>query len=68
MEGLKILHKCTSNETSFKEIFMLLMDKLDQPTFQLFITVARMLWFRRNLVVHGGEMLSPVSLMKKAKE
>jgi hypothetical protein len=47
---------------------MLLMDKLDEPTFQLFITVARMLWFRRNLVVHGGEMLSPVSLMKKANE
>jgi hypothetical protein len=44
------------------------MEKLDEATFQLFITVARLLWFRRNQVVHGGEMQSPISLMKQAKE
>jgi ribonuclease HI len=68
IEGPKALHKCTSDDTSFKEIFLLLMEKLDEATFQLFIIVARLLWFRRNQVVHGGEMQSPISVMKQAKE
>jgi hypothetical protein len=44
------------------------MEKLDDNDFQLFTKVARQLWLRRNIVVHGGLLLPPAAVMKQARE
>ena len=46
----------------------MLKDRLDDSTFQLFFSIVRLLWLRRNHVVHGGEMQTPASILKQAKE
>jgi hypothetical protein len=33
--------------------------------FELFVGIAKKIWFRRNLVVHGGEFLHPNICYKK---
>lgn len=54
MECSKKQQKSTSDVTNFAMIFDKLTGILDEDEVQLFGTVARQLWLRRNSVVFGG--------------
>jgi hypothetical protein len=52
----------------FIHIMEKLMERLDVDQMILVATVARQIWFRRNSVVFGGEMVPPVMVMQRAKD
>jgi hypothetical protein len=68
LEGPKVLQKCTSYDIKLQGAFCHAKEKLDDSTFHLFITIARQIWFKRNSVVHRGEMMAPTTVMKQASE
>jgi hypothetical protein len=68
MECNSRIHKCTGDEMDFIHIMAKLMERFDDEQMTLVATVARQIWFRRNSVVFGGEMVSPVLVVRHAKE
>jgi hypothetical protein len=68
MECNPRIHKCTSDEVDFIYIMTQLMERLNDEQMQLVVTVARHIWFRRNSVVFGGDMVSPVVVVQRAKD
>jgi hypothetical protein len=68
MECDKRLHKCTSDEMDFIYVLEKLMDRLDGDQMMLVVTVARQIWFRRNSIVFGGEMVDPGQVVRRAKD
>jgi hypothetical protein len=62
------IQKTTSDEVSFREVVQKMRDRLDGADFLLFATVARQLWFRRNIVVQGGVFQSPTMILRQARE
>jgi hypothetical protein len=67
MECNPRIHKCTSDEVDFIYIMAQLMERLDDEQMCLVATVARQIWFRRNSIVFGGDMVSPVMVVRRAK-
>ncbi|GLT69541.1 hypothetical protein SLA2020_416850 [Shorea laevis] len=45
-----------------------MLSKCDTEEFELFVGIARRIWFRRNFVVHGGEFIHPNSFLQGAIE
>jgi ribonuclease HI len=68
MECNPRIHKCTSDEVDFLYIMEKLMDRFDDDQMQLVVTVARQIWFRRNSIVFGGDMVSPGVVVCRAKD
>ena len=62
------LQKCSSEAIDFVGLLEHLFDILSQEEMQVFVMVARQLWFRRNGVIHEGEMLSPSMVIKQARD
>jgi hypothetical protein len=62
------IQKCTSDEVDFLYIMEKLMERLDVDQMVLVATVARQIWFRRNSVVFGGDMVSPALVLQRAKD
>jgi hypothetical protein len=60
------LQKCATMEVSFANLFMKLADKLDVVEMQKVVVVARLIWFRRNNVVFGGDFMSPKHILETA--
>ena len=54
MECSRKLQKFPSNADDFLNILASFMGKLDEEEVQLYAVVARLLWLRRNIVIHGG--------------
>ena len=68
MEGNRSLQKSLTDEADFFNLFGTLLEKLEEKELQLFVAVARQLWFRRNSVVFKGTMYSPAVVLKKARD
>ena len=47
---------------------MQLMERFDEDGLQIFATVARLIWLKRNFIVFGGEMTCPAVLVQHAQE
>ena len=62
------IHKCTSDKVDFLYILENLMTRLDDDQMQLMVTVAWQIWFRRNSIVFGGDMVAPGVVMQRAKD
>jgi ribonuclease HI len=62
------IHKCTSDEMDFIYIMATLLEKLNEDQMQLVVTIARQIWFRRNSIVFGGEMVAPSVVVQRAKD
>lgn len=67
-ESLRKLQKCSSEAGDFADLFARLSGILNQEELNYFVTVARQIWFRRNSVIHGGELISPSMVIRKARE
>lgn len=63
----KKLQKCASEEGDFSLIFSKLTGRLEEDEVQLFAVVARQIWFQRNAVVFGGDMISPAVVIQRAR-
>ncbi|XP_059446444.1 uncharacterized protein LOC132177991 [Corylus avellana] len=68
LECPRALQKCAADDTTFREVFERLREKLNENTFQLFTTVARLIWFKRNNLIHEGNFLAPTAVLKQAYE
>jgi hypothetical protein len=68
MECNSRIHKCTSDEMDFIYIMEKLMERLDDDQMVLVATVSRQIWFRRNSVIFGGDMVPPDLVMQRAKD
>ncbi|XP_059441059.1 uncharacterized protein LOC132173561 [Corylus avellana] len=68
MESNRTLQKFPSFEDDFASIFEVLLGKLEEEELQLCAVVARQIWLRRNVVVHGGEFIPPKMVIQQAKE
>jgi hypothetical protein len=60
------LQKCATMEVSFANLFMELVDRLDVDEMQKVAVMARLIWFRRNSVVFGGDFMSPKHILEAA--
>jgi ribonuclease HI len=47
-------------------LFMFLADRLDDDELQMVVTVARLIWLRRNKMVFGGDFMSPRRILETA--
>ena len=45
-----------------------MLDKFDVEDLQFIAITARLIWLRRNDVVFGGEFLTPLAIIHRAKE
>jgi hypothetical protein len=63
-ECCRVIQKCSSIEVGFSSLFEILLEKLNEEEMQLMVGVARQIWLKRNVVVFGGEFLSPSALVK----
>ncbi|XP_059449513.1 uncharacterized protein LOC132180640 [Corylus avellana] len=68
LESGQKLQKCLSEAGDFTDLFARLSALLSREVLLQFATVARQIWFRRNSMVHGGELIPPYLVIKKAKE
>jgi hypothetical protein len=61
-------HKSSLNGPSFRIVVEEMMRSCEENEFQLFVEIARQVWFRRNEVVHGGPFTHPTALVQQARE
>ena len=45
-----------------------MMRSCEEDEFQLFVEIARQMWFGRNETVHGGPFTHPTALVQQARE
>ncbi|XP_059458269.1 uncharacterized protein LOC132187853 [Corylus avellana] len=62
------LSKCASLEADFIDIMAHLLERLDADQLQFMASVARQIWLRRNLVVFGGELTEPSTIIRWSKD
>jgi hypothetical protein len=67
MECYRKLQKFPSVANDFSNIFASILDKVEEEV-QLCAVIARLLWLRRNTVIHGGEMEHPKMLVLHARD
>lgn len=51
--------KCTVTGKEFRKVAEFILEKFGTEKFALFVGISRRIWFRRNVVVHGGEFKHP---------
>jgi hypothetical protein len=62
------LQKCASETNDFSALIGTLMERLSMEEMQEMVTVARLIWLRRNKFVFDGEFTSPDALVRTAYE
>ncbi|XP_065621034.1 uncharacterized protein LOC136063918 [Quercus suber] len=60
------LQKCSTNQCDIIQQFEFLFDRLSDADFELFLVQSWLIWNQRNRVVHGGQMMDPRGLNKRA--
>ena len=60
------MQKCLIDEADFKNLFGMIIEKLEEREVQKFVAVARQPWFCRNSVVFKGIMSPPEAVVHKA--
>lgn len=68
LEISKKLQKSSIEDEAFEGIFDKVYDTMDTEEVQLFATVARQLWLRRNAFVFGGPLIASAEVIHRAKE
>ena len=68
LESTRKLQKCSSDSEDFAALVIKLMGLLKSDEVQLFATVARQIWFRRNAIVHGEALSTPSMVLRMARE
>jgi hypothetical protein len=53
-------------EVAFPNLFMYLFSRLSEEDVQMVAVASRLLWLRRNAVVHGGDLSSPTQIVETA--
>jgi hypothetical protein len=61
MECSRTLQKCPTDEVDFKNLFGMIIEKLEEREVQKFVAIARHMWFRRNSMVFKGTNEPPWS-------
>jgi hypothetical protein len=62
--GCKIkLQKCNIGGSDFGQIFQDVVSRCDRAEVELFATVARRIWLRRNDFIHGGNFMHPTHML-----
>lgn len=64
--GPKRIQKCSATGSTFPKIVESLMERCEVEDVEWAVMVARKIWFRRNEVVHGGELLHPSKPLTEA--
>jgi hypothetical protein len=54
-------------ESLFIQVFEALMGKCEMEELELFATIARQIWFKRNTVIHGGVFTHPNQVASNAR-
>jgi hypothetical protein len=67
-ECMKSIHKCSSADDSFLNIWMMLSRRLDAHEMQFVAVVARLIWLRRNKLIFDGVFQSPSMLYRMAQD
>ena len=60
------LQKCPTNQCDIIQLFEFLFDRLSDADLELFLVQSWLIWNQRNRVVHGGQMMDPKGLNKRA--
>ena len=60
------LQKCSTNQCDVVQLFEFLFDRLFGADFELFLVQSWLIWNQRNKMVHGGQMMDPRWLNKRA--
>lgn len=68
LENSMRIQKFTSDEDGFLNLFEKLLGRLENEEIEMFAYVARQVWFRRNKVVFGEDLLSPATVNRIALE
>jgi hypothetical protein len=68
LESPPRIQKCAIEEDSFLNIFSNLLEKFGEEDMQFIAITARLIWFRRNEVVFGGDFSTPAAIIRRAKE
>lgn len=61
------IQKISNNENDLLCLFEKLMERVDEEELELVATLTRMICFRRNFVIFGGDLIHPSQLVKIAK-
>jgi hypothetical protein len=59
--------KRVCGESLFIQVFEVLMGKCEMEELELFATIARQIWLRRNTVIHGGVFTHPSQVASNAR-